>query len=302
MRKVLFLFILLGCKNIRLENIKFKDREQILRKAFNIIKDNRAIDIRDFSEMIEEFKRDSNESITLNSLDENGKTLLHYAAEKGDQETICMLVESGAEINIKNKLGETPLHFLTHLENGTKMIEYLLNKGAYIESRTNAGNTPLHNACYFGNAEAFKILLKRGANTQALTGEGYNLLHCCILMGKDKMLEKLLKKESFKAFIERKDFQGKTPLHLACEMREEECAKVLIKHNASLDIEELNGYTPLQLACTSGSYEIVQNILEGKPENLNKKNKSGETILDTAIEFNRKNIIELISRKLKEAN
>lgn len=210
------------------------------------------------------------------------------------------MIENGAEINIKNKLGEIPLHFLTHLENGTNIIEYLLNKGSYIESRTNAGNTPLHNACYFGNMKVFKVLLRKGANIQSLTSEGYNLLHCCVLMGKDKMLEKLIRKESFKEFIERKDSQGQTPLHLACEVGEEECAKILIKYNAKLDVEEINGYTPLQLACTSGSYEIVQNILDIRPESLNKKNSSGETILDTAIELNRKNIIELISKKIKQ--
>lgn len=88
MKRFFILIVFLGCRNIRLENIKFKDRGQTLKKAFNIIKDNKIININNFSEMIEELKKESDESINLNSLDENGKTLLHYAAERVNKDII----------------------------------------------------------------------------------------------------------------------------------------------------------------------------------------------------------------------
>lgn len=280
----------------------YKDKEKNLKKMFSILKENKNSNLVEFPKILEEFKKDGDEDEgpDLNYFDENNKSLLHYALESGDKELISLLLKNGADANIRNFHGETPLHFLVALKNGSSLIEYLLNEGAYIDSQTHGGSTPLHFACKFGNREAVEILLRRGANIRILTGEGYNLLHCCILMGKPRTLKNLLEKDIFKNFIEKRDFQDRTPLHLACELGEDLCAEILIKYGANLDAEDLNGYTPLQLACSSDSDEIVEIIMEVSNSILEKKNSKGQNAIDTANEFNSKKVMKLISKKLKE--
>jgi ankyrin repeat protein len=62
----------------------------------------------------------------------SGKSPLMYAAEKGYQETAVMLINKGADINIKNKAGDISALILA-LNNGhTDIAKLLINKGADI--------------------------------------------------------------------------------------------------------------------------------------------------------------------------
>ena len=45
----------------------------------------------------------------VNWKDQNGKTLLHYAAWKGHKEIAELLIANGANVNAKDKDGYTPL-------------------------------------------------------------------------------------------------------------------------------------------------------------------------------------------------
>ena len=46
----------------------------------------------------------------VNARDKDGRTLLHYAANKGYLEIVRLLLEKGANINVQDNDGRTPLH------------------------------------------------------------------------------------------------------------------------------------------------------------------------------------------------
>ena len=56
---------------------------------------------------------------------------------------MSMLLEQGADPNIKNSQGHTPLHFLVLLSSDVDIARMLIDAGAEIDPRDNAGNTPL---------------------------------------------------------------------------------------------------------------------------------------------------------------
>lgn len=73
------------------------------------------------------------------------------------------------ELENKNNRDETPLiHLIFHLDNtndnSIKCIEMLLDKGANINAKDKDGNTPLHHAIFKCSFELVKLLLNRGAN------------------------------------------------------------------------------------------------------------------------------------------
>ena len=67
----------------------------------------------------------------------------------------------GAEINVKDNHGMTPLHWAAR-KGHTTIVEYLLTKGAEINVKDNDGWTPLHFAAYRGRKDVVALLQTKG--------------------------------------------------------------------------------------------------------------------------------------------
>lgn len=78
-----------------------------------------------------------------NLFDKAGNSLLHNAVEKESLELVGLLLNFGAEPNVRNNMGNTPLHFAVIIQNMT-IIELLINNKANVNAKSNSGKTPLH--------------------------------------------------------------------------------------------------------------------------------------------------------------
>lgn len=78
--------------------------------------------------------------------DEDGLTMLHWAAIKGNSEVISLLVKKGAaSVGAETKAGRTPLHFAARRGHGESTLA-LLNAGANPRAADKDGVTPLAEA------------------------------------------------------------------------------------------------------------------------------------------------------------
>jgi len=103
---------------------------------------------------------------------------IHDAAKSGDFETVKEHLEGGADVNVKNEGGFTPLHYaaLHGHKNGfillhghKKTVELLLAKGADVNVKSKFGETPLDYAL----GEIADLLRKHGGKTgEELKAEG----------------------------------------------------------------------------------------------------------------------------------
>ena len=96
---------------------------------------------------------------------------LHDAASRNDYEAAAVLLNQGADVNAKDKYGETPLHSAAS-NNAREIAEFLLKQGADVNAKGNYGNTPLHWAASNNAAETAEVLLKRGADANAKNDTG----------------------------------------------------------------------------------------------------------------------------------
>ena len=84
----------------------------------------------------------------------NGSTALHYAAQTGQNTIMETLIQAGADVNITDANGNSPLHVLTSAKNifTTELcMKLLLNAGAKINVKNKFGFNALK--CYIGKLQ-----------------------------------------------------------------------------------------------------------------------------------------------------
>jgi len=96
----------------------------------------------------------------LNLRNRNGETALSIAAYDGKLPYVQRLVEAGAEVNF---YGWPPLAYAAY--NGhTAVASYLIKRGADVNATTENGSTPLFFAARFGHADVVNLLLASKAD------------------------------------------------------------------------------------------------------------------------------------------
>ena len=110
----------------------------------------------------------------VNAKDDAGSTPMHQAAaaegEHGD--IVELLLAHKADVNAADKQGLTPLHYALLADN-PDMARVLLNHGANPNVKDNkAGHTPLILAASKGYKQVAELLLMRGADVNAADDRG----------------------------------------------------------------------------------------------------------------------------------
>jgi ankyrin repeat protein len=103
--------------------------------------------------------------------DGHGHTPLYFvgngSARMSGAAVVRILVQGGANVNAQERLKHcTPLHMAARRGN-VPVAQALLDCGAEIEARDKLGETALHRAVKCGKEEMVAFLLSRGANAQA---------------------------------------------------------------------------------------------------------------------------------------
>jgi len=235
----------------------------------------------------------------LSTVDGNGNTALHLAAQQGNQNVVALLLERGAPVNAENKAIDTPLSLaVTSKSIGT--LQVLLDHGAKPDGRPNAGGlTPLYSAVWQGdtnvaalllkyttdqnqitvalyfltdkNIEITKLLLARGANVNIVGGNNATPLAIALVRGcGDAYAGNWVTKPDDKNFP-----CTSTPVIKTVTM--------LLEHGAKVDLAEKNGFYPLMRAARTGNLELVKALIAHGAD-VNVKDAKGRSVLQYAKE------------------
>lgn len=225
----------------------------------------------------------------VNATDAEGNGALHIALQNTFVEgsVIDALLFAGADPNLKNKHGDTPLHVMRNRVN-IEHIYKLFYAGADLESRNNAGQTVIFaqltsfETGRSGRPSIFEALISKGARTDTRDYKGRTLWHHGIGWGK---LLDYLKSLGLDPNIA--DHEGNTPLHeLVAEKSYYHDIIELIERLMSLgsDIDQPNhwGRTVLHILCSKADCQSKQSkdvqaidYVLGVSKNLNPSDSDG---------------------------
>ncbi len=239
---------------------------------------------------------------------ENSETPLLMLATRHSTEAVRYFLQQGADANLTYKTN-TPLMYAVGNDANSEIVTLLLEYGAQIDSKDKFGQTALLDNARSNKANSVitQILLDAGANINAKDNDGRTLLMRVLENGADKQHIKLLLAAGANADInsytsELKYTSPKYQNALIVALKEKlDIATLQILLDAGADvnaIHSLNKETPLQFALANGaSIETIKFLLAaGANMTLNDASHNhASSILEFALEHeNKREIIDLL--------
>ncbi|MCK5706478.1 MAG: ankyrin repeat domain-containing protein [Candidatus Aureabacteria bacterium] len=163
----------------------------------------------------------------INEQDENGDTSLHHALLSQNKELIKALVHKGANVNVSNNVQITPI-FIALMGFGKTpdidTVQLLIDHGAELNITNSFGYYPIRYVLKDENIEIVELLIENGANVNAKYIDGRTHLFHAIQNNQKKIVELLIEKGADVNIV---DNYGETPISLANRLGFEEILNLL---------------------------------------------------------------------------
>ena len=178
----------------------------------------------------------------------NGRTVIYELVTYQNLELLKLLINAGADLNIIDNNGNTPLSLL--IDEGLKITQ------------------PRERELFL---ERIVFLLKFRIDVDTIDKDGKTIFHKVVLADDVEVVEKLLTK---KADLNIKDKQGRTALHHTQWKGNYKIARLLIASGANMDEPDYAGFTILNYAAILGQTKLVAVLIASGVLMYNKAKKS----------------------------
>jgi ankyrin repeat protein len=186
-------------------------------------------------------------------------TPLLYAARGGCQRCVTAMLKAGADINLPDPDGVTPL--MVAIDNfNFDVAEYLLEQGANPHSWDWWGRTPLYIAADMNSYNS-----RAGDEPQANTNTALDIMKLLLEAGVNPDPQLNMHRPgrggNSGRFVDDLLNSGATPLLRAANSQDVEAVKLLLDHGAEVDLPNAMGVTPLIAA---GGFGSSRGVLGGR--------------------------------------
>ena len=245
---------------------------------------------------------------------EDGETALHRAASCAHDATLAQcLIDSGANLNIKDNEGDTPLicaviasrNDETDVVTDLDVVRALLAKGADPDIQNEDGETALHLAASCAHdAKLAQFLIDFGADPNIKNDDGDTPLICAVIASRNDETDVMTDLDVVRDLLDKgadpniQNKDGDTALHLAVSyVHDATLAQSLTDSGADPNIPNQDGETALRLAVNQDDTEIEEKILLS--QGIDRVPVNGPTLVDAfmyALQINKFDHVECLLR------
>lgn len=246
----------------------------VLDKHFTILElVNKALTLGAINKVNEFF---SNFHDMVNAKDKKGLTPIFYAASTNYEGLVKHLLAVGADPQVRDNQGKTPVHHAAQKGGFYALSELLAVENLSFDSKDNQDATPLMCAALNDQETTLDLLLKKGADPFCQGQDGGTALHLAATKGANTALKKLAK---IKGLINIRNAIGNTALHNASFAGHTQSVRILLDAGAQVELTNQFSHTALHVAATSHEGSAVIQALLEKEANPNKQDLDSNTPL-----------------------
>ncbi|KAK3132094.1 hypothetical protein QOZ80_6AG0515690 [Eleusine coracana subsp. coracana] len=199
---------------------------------------------------------------------------VNSAAFYGDLNQLKSLIRAGADPKNTDYDGRTPLH-LAASRGYEEIVQFLIHEGVDINLADEFGNTPLLEAVKRGHERVASLLHGKGAKL-SLTNAGSHLCSA-VAKGDSDFIRRAL---AYGADPNCRDYDHRTPLHIAAAEGLYLIAKILVDAGASVFATDRWGTTPLDEGRKCGGRTLAALLDKAKADELATFPDRGEEVRD----------------------
>ncbi|XP_062228605.1 potassium channel KOR1-like [Phragmites australis] len=199
---------------------------------------------------------------------------VNSAAFYGDLHQLKSLIRAGADPKNTDYDGRSPLH-LAASRGYEDVVQFLINEGVDINLTDQFGDTPLLEAVKQGHERVASLLFGKGAKL-SLKNAGSHLC-TAVAKGDSDFVRRAL---AYGADPNCKDYDHRTPLHIAAAGGLYLIAKMLVDAGASVFATDRWGTTPLDEGRMCGGRTLASLLEQARADELSKFPDRGEEVGD----------------------
>jgi hypothetical protein len=221
----------------------------------------------------------------LNAVDSNGQSAFTIAMSQRNLVRIREYMRLGASPKQKsfNLVGAYSPLIMALQAQDLKLFEFLLERGADVNQKDKIGNTPLLEAMSGGHEKLVLRLLELGADVHAKTQFGYNVFS---FIRHNTSLELVKRFLDLKVDTDSKSYQGNV-LNMVLQFRRHDLSTLLIDHGAPFNTADMQGNLPQHLAYQCGYFDLVKKLLDKGADVNAGRIYDGQTLLFQAVYMNK---------------